>query len=245
MVVLIKAILFDLYDTLGHFDVEDAEYLHERRIGDVVDFLQSQRIEIDVKKFKQFFTEILSTVSKKSDEESVEITIDQILIQTFRKLNIPHMDAGALKGIEKAFYHVLEERWILYDDTLETLKKLLNRHFQMAIVSNIRSDMFVREIVKKLDIDIYFQAIITSAQLGIRKPRPEPFLTALNQLNMEARQAAVVGDTLKADVQGGTALGMKTIYVNRKGIEIPNIKADAVIKNLTELLDLLNKWNSL
>jgi len=51
-----------------------------------------------------------------------------------------------------------------------------------------------------------------SADLGIRKPNPDIFLHALNRLKVEPEEAAMVGDSLKADVVGAKMLNMLAIW---------------------------------
>lgn len=240
---MIKTVLFDLGDTLGYFDVPDRTQMQEIRVSDLINFLRSQKIGVDAENFKQVFIKISSDILKKSEEESIEIPINEVFVQVFEELNFSLISANLLNGMEKAFYRILIDRWVLFDDTFETLQKLTDKNYMMAIVSNVRSDMFVQEVVRKTNIDIFFPTIITSAKLKLRKPRPQLFLDAIKDLNAKPNQTIVVGDTLQTDIQGGDALKIKTIHVNRNKIEKINIKPTETIINLIELLPILDKWN--
>ena len=51
-----------------------------------------------------------------------------------------------------------------------------------------------------------------------------------------ASETVFVGDTLDADVEGAKAVGMKSVYVQRRvEKEVENVHPDIVIKNLSEL----------
>jgi putative hydrolase of the HAD superfamily len=47
------------------------------------------------------------------------------------------------------------------------------------------------------------------------KPHPTIFQAALELLGVDARDAAMVGDSLEEDVEGARALGMRAILIDR------------------------------
>jgi putative hydrolase of the HAD superfamily len=56
-----------------------------------------------------------------------------------------------------------------------------------------------------------FDAIVFSSDIGVRKPRPEIFQRALDELGVTADRALFVGDRLVADVRGARDVGMRTV----------------------------------
>ena len=54
-------------------------------------------------------------------------------------------------------------------------------------------------------------AIVFSSEVGVRKPRPEIFRRALDELGVRAVNALFVGDRLDADVRGARDVGMRTV----------------------------------
>jgi FMN phosphatase YigB (HAD superfamily) len=83
----------------------------------------------------------------------------------------------------------------------------------LGLLSNARNDWAVREIVEHLGITRFFDAILTSAAVGIRKPRPEPFRQMLELLGVRASDTVMIGNSMEADVAGAKPLGIKTIRV--------------------------------
>jgi len=52
---------------------------------------------------------------------------------------------------------------------------------------------------------------VYSGDVGVRKPAPEIFLRALEELGVDPLGAMFVGDRLDADVQGAARVGMTTV----------------------------------
>ena len=62
-----------------------------------------------------------------------------------------------------------------------------------------------------------FDAVVTSARAGARKPDPEIFATALRLAGCEPAEALHVGDTPAEDVEGATAAGIAALLIDREG----------------------------
>jgi HAD superfamily hydrolase (TIGR01450 family) len=79
-------------------------------------------------------------------------------------------------------------------------------------------------------------AVVAAA--GVRpvvvgKPEPPLFLMALRQLGCEAPEAAMVGDSVDADVAGARGVGMRTVLYAPDGA--PAAAADVVVRSFAEL----------
>ncbi|MHB8377167.1 MAG: HAD family hydrolase, partial [Dehalococcoidia bacterium] len=53
---------------------------------------------------------------------------------------------------------------------------------------------------------------VVSCDLGYMKPHPRIFEHVFTAMGIDARETAMVGDSLKADVQGAQALGMTGVW---------------------------------
>jgi putative hydrolase of the HAD superfamily len=76
----------------------------------------------------------------------------------------------------------------------------------LAVVSNW--DIGLHEHLERLGLDRAVDAIVTSAEVGARKPAPDVFLAALARLDVPAERAVHVGDD-EADEAGAAAAGMR------------------------------------
>jgi HAD superfamily hydrolase (TIGR01549 family) len=104
---------------------------------------------------------------------------------------------------------------LVFEDVFPTMAELGRRGFQLGIVTNRQyGGQPFAEDLRELGFLDYFapRAIAVSADLGIRKPTPEIFLHALNSLGVPPEEAAMVGDSLRADVAGAKQLGILAIW---------------------------------
>ena len=95
-----------------------------------------------------------------------------------------------------------------------------------------------RYTLKKSGLDVYFDAIVISRDIGMRKPHPEIFNYALTNLGIKNRDAIHVGDSLEQDVQGAKNAGVKAIWVKGREENI-HIKPDYTVNSLEEVPMLL------
>ena len=56
---------------------------------------------------------------------------------------------------------------------------------------------------------------VVAGEIGIGKPRPEPFLLALDQLGVAPEQAVFVGDNVTRDINPALNLGMAALLIAR------------------------------
>jgi putative hydrolase of the HAD superfamily len=76
----------------------------------------------------------------------------------------------------------------------------------------------VREQVEKLatfGLDRHVDALITSEECGVAKPDGAIFRCALERLEVDARDAVMVGDSWDKDVVGATQAGIRAVWLNR------------------------------
>lgn len=103
-----------------------------------------------------------------------------------------------------------------YDDARRTLDAVAER-FRLALITNGPSEN-QRSRIEPLGLDRYFEAIVVSGELGIRKPDPAIFAHMLRELDVAPAAAIYVGDNLEADIGGAHAAGMAAVWINRNGV---------------------------
>ena len=95
-----------------------------------------------------------------------------------------------------------------------------------------------RYTLKKAGLDGYFDSIVLSRDLGMRKPDSEIFNFTLVNLGLTNREVLHVGDSLEQDVQGAQNAGMKAIWIMGEKGSV-HVKPDYIIKSIEELPLLL------
>ena len=103
--------------------------------------------------------------------------------------------------------------WPAFPDTVQALKSLKSR-FKLAIISNVDDDM-IR--LSQARLGVPFDWVITSEQVGSYKPSEENFRKAMRIMGVEPAQHVHVAQSLYHDIASASALGWKTVWVNRRG----------------------------
>lgn len=106
-------------------------------------------------------------------------------------------------------------RFRAFDDAAPALAELRALGLRLVCVSNW--DISLPEVLARCGLGEALDGIVTSAQVGIRKPDPGIFGPALQLAHCSAAEALYVGDTPGEDVQGGRAAGIPTLLIDRRG----------------------------
>tara|TARA_Y100000996_G_scaffold414956_1_gene407538 strand:- start:3487 stop:4179 length:693 start_codon:yes stop_codon:yes gene_type:complete len=136
-----------------------------------------------------------------------------------RKIHIYRLEALSVqKNIEIIADRVVELEsnanfYMLYEDVKETLNALSQENIQMGIVSNHLWNL--NDITKHLGINKYFDCIISSAQIGYRKPHPKIYELALSKINAPSENVLFVGDNFENDYLGPKKIGLNAVLLNR------------------------------
>ncbi len=146
-----------------------------------------------------------------------------------------------IEGETRPYIEMLERMWQNAKAFPETSRILARVDgLPRAVVSNA-DDAFLKGLLRKNGLS--FDHIITSESVRSYKPRPRIFEVALDLLCAEPAEVVHVGDSLTADVEGASRLGMRTVWVNRTGVErgASDPRPDHEIADLVPLPDLLDE----
>jgi putative hydrolase of the HAD superfamily len=129
-----------------------------------------------------------------------------------------------------------KDNCVPFPNLFNLLEELRNKQLILGMITN-GIGQFQMDNIKALDIEKYFKAILVSEWEGLKKPDPNIFLRALNQLNVLPNQSVYVGDHPENDVKAAQKVGMKGIW--KKDTQWSNVGADFIIDDLMELPSLL------
>ena len=145
----------------------------------------------------------------------------------------------------KHLWEVTLKKLPYLDEVMTELKK---KGYKLGIITNTVTsrEEHVRTALRKIDVEKYFDVIITSVDIGHEKPDERIFMTALRMLNVKPKDAVMVGNRVSADVVGGNRMGMKTILFkwNKRypeKITSPEEQPTHTIDSLKELLLVLQE----
>ena len=103
-------------------------------------------------------------------------------------------------------------------ESIEAAKPVLDRlaeKYPMVLVSNFYGN--IETVLEDFGLKHYFQAIIESAVLGIRKPDPRIFEHGVKALGLQPEQTLVIGDSYRKDIVPAESIGCQAIWLKGKG----------------------------
>jgi len=240
--MIITTVFFDLGSTLVYCK-DPWLPIYEQADRAMVGVLRRAGISIDPASFITEFGGFIQSYYQKQYEDNIEPTSLAALRNLLIQKGFPGVqDIVLLKAME-AMYAVTQKNWYREEDAIETLEVLKSRGFHLGIISNTSDDQNVQGIVNQSGLRPYFEYILTSAALGIRKPDMRIFQAALDHFQVPPVAAAMVGDLLQTDVLGANQMGIYSIWITRRA-RVPEegelgIQPQAVVTALNQIPPLL------
>jgi len=219
----IRCILFDLGSTLWA-TVDKATWLSLEETSNLIAVEALLRFTND-KEFSSMESQTLGTLLRRSVEKRIRFGARQnpgyepdfvlTTVEALQQLGISKANRKLGEDIYEALRIRIPNSRVLFDDTFSTLAALKQRGYILGVVTNRHYGglPFYEDLqtIGLLDYFIYEHMAI-SADLGIRKPNPDIFMHALNGLSVQPEEAAMVGDSLKADIVGAKLLDILAIW---------------------------------
>jgi HAD superfamily hydrolase (TIGR01662 family) len=242
----IKAVLFDLGDTLLNYGKLDPHEPFAQAVRQTWNYLKEQRQ--NVSKFLWLYA------------------ARNLLLIRFHIIwsNITHRDFDSLDVLKKSGkrcgYNLSDKQyedlvWLWYEplarlvtvepDIRDTLSALRNSGLKMGILSNtFVSASALNRHIEQLGLMKFFDFVYYSHKFRKRKPHPDMFLEAVKHLNLSPQEIAFVGDRIDNDIKGALATGMtavlKTTHTNINKKTPPRVVKISFISQLPGVIEQIN-----
>jgi putative hydrolase of the HAD superfamily len=95
---------------------------------------------------------------------------------------------------------------------VEDVLKGLAERYKVALLSNTMSDQ-PKILLSESGFDRYFDLIICSRDLGLRKPNPKMFKYILEKLDVKPDEVVHVGDSVEDDMMGARDSDITGIWI--------------------------------
>jgi putative hydrolase of the HAD superfamily len=231
---VIKAVFFDLYNTLVGFDPPkeetEAKILKELGVEVTPEALLRPINAADDFIYKEHARYPLG---KRSKEETVELYSEYhgIILKEAGIEPSWELITGILKKWLKADY-----KMVLFDDVVPTLNQLKERDLILGLISNVDRD--ITPIYKGLGLAKWLGVVVTSQEVGFNKPDPQIFRAALRKAKLRPIEALYIGDQPQIDVVGANGAGMLGVLIDRNGL-FNDVTNSPCISSLTQIVDYL------
>ena len=231
---MIKAVFFDLYNTLVGYDPPREEI--EARV------LKEFGIEMSPEAFCHplviadefiYREHARAPLSKRSKEETMALYAQyQGIVLKEAGIDVSQELIASILGKwqQSAF------KLVLFDDVMPVLNHLRELGLILGLISNVDRD--ITSLCQELGLSVLLQVVITSQEVGFNKPQPEIFQEALKQTGVKSSEAIYVGDQYQIDVVGANEAGMRGVLLDRGGY-FEDITDCPRIRSLTEVTEHL------
>lgn len=139
-------------------------------------------------------------------------------------------------GFEEDFMDRTSSKPHLFPYSREILT-YLKKKYRIHIISNGFNESQAKKM-KSADLDGFFDLVITSETTGHKKPDPQIFYYAMDQLQTKPHSCLMIGDNPNSDILGAQRAEIDQVFFNPDGKTI-HLNPTFEIRHLKELEALL------
>ena len=145
---------------------------------------------------------------------------------------------------EKLFAHhysLISANSLMFEGVEKVITDLKAKDFLLGCVTN-KPSIYTEALMNHSRLSDFMDIIVSGDTTEKKKPEPLPILYALDQLNIQPKDAIMVGDSI-VDIEAGFAAGTHIFtvpYGYQFGESIISDKVDYAMSNFSELTQILN-----
>jgi putative hydrolase of the HAD superfamily len=226
---VVRAVLFDLDNTL-------VDFMHLKRQS--ITAAAQGMVDAGLERPVDSIVEAIYRIYDREGMEYKEI-LDRYLVEHGGGLDPKILACGIV-----AYRRARTANLVLYPHVKRTLMQLIRRGLRLAVLTDApRLKAWLR--LANLNLQHYFEPVITHNDTGHHKPHPAPFQAALAALGLPAGQVMMVGDWPERDIEGARAMGLHTaLALYGSTMDTANHRADYELRDITELLGIIDAINA-
>ncbi len=245
-----KAVVFDLFDTIVKWEPERLPLMEVggRQIHTTIPWvfpLLEQRLgaTFDRDHFVEVYHGVIDEIMAERELEHIEITCAERFVRTLSRL-APALgaDTHVTFAEELTRVHMDGVRRVTSAPAARVAAvHLIAANYRVGLLSNFDDAQCGREVFGDTGVAHLFEAIIISAEVGLRKPNPQIYHRMLEMLSLDASEVLFVGDTPREDVDGPHRVGMLTAWISKGAAAVPEgiPQPHFIIADLADLPALL------
>jgi len=212
-----RAVIFDLWDTLIDWDVERSRATQDAIAGRLgADPVEFSRLWLDRRPERDTGTLADAFRSMGATEQLVPELVE-LRHASFREVCVPRPGA------------------------LETLRELRRRGIKLGMISVCSEEVAL--LWGETQFAGLFDSTVFSCAVGLRKPDPAIYRLALDELGVEPADAMFVGDGANDELAGAERVGMRAVLILRPGQDEPYWEEargwEPRITSIPQVLDLV------
>ena len=221
--MVLQAVIFDLGGTLVYVS---KEYNDVVRLGHqaITNYLVSKGLNVKLGEVAKVSNRIYDTYLSFSEKSFIELNSPLLYSAILYQLGISdYSNEELITATINSFFDPVVESFQIHQDVKEVLNELKEKGLKLGLITNNNSSVVHGRLLKKFDLEKFFDSIVVSSKIGIRKPHKRIFLHSLSELGVCNENTIFVGDHPLCDIQGAKNVGIRCILVkiSFKGKVIP------------------------
>lgn len=228
----IKAVSFDIGHTLVKYNNPlNWKSLYEPALKHIFEKCETSLSDKDI----QMAAAILMKYNTRENLRQNEVSSKTIFTEILDSLNLPH---DMLDAARESFYSFFQSDAVCYDDVVDTLRYFRAAGVKIGALTDVAYGMDNSFSLKDIAIiHNYFDIVLTSVDVGFRKPNAAGYLALLKAFDASPSQMIYVGDEQK-DMVGANALGIVSVLIDRNGTS-PDWGQMYTVQSLLDIRDLI------
>jgi len=223
-----RAVLLDMFDTLVPFKWERLPVVRVdgREFRSTSPFvypvMQPACPGVSLGDFCRAFAECYRMAEELRGRDHREVSARQRFRMLLERLGVPpgpEADRCLEAGLVEHMYRLCGAMEL--PESHRATLDVLGSRYRLAIVSNFDHGPTVELALQSFGIRDRFEAVVVSADVMWRKPRPEIFREALRRVETGPDEAIFIGDTPEIDVIGAQAAGLDVIWIDHGTAALP------------------------
>jgi putative hydrolase of the HAD superfamily len=217
----VRAVIFDLWDTLAFWDREAAAGSYAR---------MADRVGADLEQFEETWNE------GRLERELGPLPENVRAVLTKLRLDLAHAD-----DICELRRQATRAALVPREGAIATLEELAQRGLKRGLISMCSGD--VADVWEETEFAPHLDDTVFSCAVGLRKPEPPIYELACERLGVEPQDCLFVGDGANDELAGAERVGMRAACILRPGAEEslwPEARDwEPTIRSLPEVLELV------
>ena len=239
--------VFDLGHTLIDY-YSNWENPERRAVERAYNLATENGCEAGPDKFQSDLKKMLLEGRARKEKELVEIPLYLVLDTIFQRYGCEVTDEMLIEGMD-IFYGVLVEERRLVPGTIGMLEMVRAKGYAIGLVSDVAWGLpseYPQRDMEYFHLTDYFDDMVFSTDIGLRKPHPKMFKVALSNLGADASRSVFVGNSLQCDVKGALGVGMTAVLKSSDYYQPDaSIVPDANVDQWSDLVEILDENDAL
>jgi putative hydrolase of the HAD superfamily len=227
-------LLFDFFGTLVDYSASRTEQGYHR----THELLSRLGGDLSYDDFLASWSRVSAAFDRRSDVDDSEFSMSEVAA-AFLTDTLPKPPSSEEVAQFAARYVAEWNAGVRYLDGMPELLKELAARYRMAVVTNTHQPDLVPDHLAAMGVRELFEEVVTSVEVGWRKPHPRIYSTTLRRLGIDAAAAVFVGDSHVPDYLGPERAGITSYLIDASGS--PSVPDHRRLDTIFDLPDRLRE----